>query len=162
MRRKDREVQDITVVLQIIERSDTIRIGMVEDGTAYMVPLSFGYAYKDEMLHFYFHSANEGRKVRLLAENPNVTFEMDTAHCFLEKEEGCGCTMDFASVMGQGVVTCLTDEEEKKAGLRHLLSHYTGNRKEFQDAVAAGTNVYRLDVEKASLSCKLHRDKDIK
>lgn len=123
MRRKDREVKEITTILQIIDCSDTIRIGMVEDGAAYMVPLSFGYAYKDGMLHFYFHSAEEGRKVRLLAENPNITFEMDTAHCFLEKETGCGCTMDFASVMGRGVVTCLTDPEEKKTGLRHLLSH---------------------------------------
>ena len=42
MRRKDREVTDFSRMLEIVQRCDCCRIGLVEDGEAYIVPLNFG------------------------------------------------------------------------------------------------------------------------
>lgn len=157
MRRKDREVKEFQEILNIIDQCDTLRLGMADGKEAYIVPVSFGYSCSGDALTFYFHSATEGRKVSLMARNPLVTFEMDTAHVFVEKEKGCACTMDFASVMGKGRAELLNDMEDRMAALKLLLSHYTDRQPPIDQRTAAGTNVYKLEVMRESLCCKLHR-----
>lgn len=157
MRRADREVKEFQEILGIIKQCDTLRLGMVDQGEAYMVPVSFGFSCEGDILTFYFHSAAEGRKVSLMAQNPVVTFEMDTAHVFLEKETGCACTMDFASVMGKGRAELINNMEDKLAALKLLLSHYTDGQLPLDKTAAAKTNVYKLEIKRESLCCKLHQ-----
>ena len=156
MRRTDREVKEFQEILGIINQCDTLRLGMVDQGEAYIVPVSFGYSGSGDMVTFYFHSAAEGRKVSLMARNSVVTFEMDTSHVFVEKEKGCACTMNFASVMGKGRVEPLNNIEDRMAALKLLLSHYTDRQLPIEQAAAAGTNVYKLEVKRENLCCKRH------
>lgn len=157
MRRKDREVTDRPEIIHWIDQCDTIRLGISDQEGIYIVPLSFGYHYDEERLTFYFHSAAEGRKVSILSENPVVAFEMDTAHVFREKETGCGCTMEYACVMGRGETILLEEMEEKLEALESLLAHYTDRKPPLQKEAAAPTNVYKLEAKWEDISCKIHR-----
>lgn len=157
MRRKDREITDRREILHLIDQCDTIRLGISDQEGVYIVPLSFGYSYDEDMLTFYFHSATEGRKVSILSNNPVAAFEMDTAHVFREKETGCACTMDYACVMGTGKAVLLEKMEEKLEALGLLLAHYTDRKPPLQETAAAQTNVYKLEAKWENISCKIHR-----
>ena len=43
MRRSDKEITEFAEKLKVLDRCDVIRLGMVDDGKAYVVPVNFGY-----------------------------------------------------------------------------------------------------------------------
>ena len=43
MRRSDRQITDFEGILDVLERCDTLRLGMNGEGYPYVVPVSFGY-----------------------------------------------------------------------------------------------------------------------
>ena len=47
MRRQKREVTDPVKIEQIIKKAGVVHLGMVDEGKAYIVPLHYGYIYKD-------------------------------------------------------------------------------------------------------------------
>lgn len=77
MRRKDREVTDAAKIQDIIDRCTCCRVGFNDHGQVYIVPLNFGYTKNDDKYTFYFHGAQEGRKMGLIQTSPEVGFEMD-------------------------------------------------------------------------------------
>ena len=101
MRRKDREVTDIEQLLEIIDCCKVCTIAMQDKDGLYIVPLNFGYEFKDESLTLYFHSAKEGRKISAIAENSRVCFEMDCEHRLIEAEDACGYAYSFKSIIGK-------------------------------------------------------------
>ena len=158
MRRKDREVTDPTKIADIITRCTCCRLGFNDDGEVYIVPLNFGYAVKDNTYTFYFHGAKQGRKIDLIAKNPEIGFEMDTDHAVYShggSETACDYTARFQSIIGNGIVTIITDTQEKKLGLSLLMEHSTGKREwDFDDKMFNAVTVFKLEVTK--LSCKEH------
>ena len=59
MRRTDREVKEFQEILGIINQCDTLRLGMVDQGEAYIVPVSFGYSGSGDFL---FSQRRRGQK----------------------------------------------------------------------------------------------------
>ncbi len=45
MRKSDREIKEIEAILDVLDRCDTIRLGLFGEEYPHVVPLSFGYAY---------------------------------------------------------------------------------------------------------------------
>lgn len=124
MRRKEREVKEFSEILDIIARCPVIRLGMVDNGKPYIVPLNFGYKAEGEALTFYFHSARDGRKIDILRKSPQVCFEMDCDPAFKTHEsDPCAWTMYYESIMGEGEVSFLESEEEKREALTLLMGH---------------------------------------
>ncbi|MBQ7942433.1 MAG: pyridoxamine 5'-phosphate oxidase family protein [Lachnospiraceae bacterium] len=122
MRRKDREVQNKTEVFNMLNRCDTIRIGMLGNQYPYVVPVSFGMEVVNGNAVIYFHCAQQGLKVDLLRATPNVCVEGDI---FIQVEKTThGITTRYESVIGFGKCQILTDVDEIKHGLKVLLSHY--------------------------------------
>lgn len=159
MRRKDREVIDFAKITDIISRCTCCRIGFNDDGEVYIVPLNFGFEQKDNTFVFYFHGANEGRKIDLIQKNPAVGFEMDTDHTVYSLDEtdtiACNYTARFQSVIGNGIVSIVSDTEEKKHGLSLLMEHNTGKTDwHFEEKMLRAVTVFKLEVTK--LSCKEH------
>ena len=74
MRRKDRELQSITDILQIIHQCKVCRVSFIDGNHPYLVPLNFGYAYKDGKLTLYFHGAKDGHKMELAAAGGCAAF----------------------------------------------------------------------------------------
>lgn len=155
MRRNDREVTDPARIEDIISRCACCRIGFYDDGEVYIVPLSFGYEAKGDAYVFYFHGAREGRKLDLIRKNPRVGFEMDTDYALHEADAACGYSARFQSVIGNGVMSIVSEAGEKKRGLSLLMEHNTGKSGwSFDDRAVSAVAVFKLEVTK--LSCKEH------
>ena len=159
MRRKDREITEPMRIEDIISRCTCCRIGFYDDGEVYIVPLNFGYEIKDNAYVFYFHGAKEGRKMDLIHKSPSVGFEMDTDYALYSRSENdiaCNYTARFQSIIGNGIVSIVTEPEEKKHGLTLLMEHNTGKREwNFDEKIINTVAVFKLEVTK--LSCKEHQ-----
>lgn len=146
MRRKDREVTDEKQLLNILEMCKVCRIAMQDDQGLYIVPLNFGYEYKNETLHLFFHSAKEGRKVNAFEKNPKVAFEMDCGHQLIEGKIACEYGYEFQSIIGTGNIHKIKDKQEQKKGLSLLMRHMTGKEFTFEDNMLNAVFVYQLEV----------------
>ena len=121
MRKADREITDFNEIVEVLSRCDTMRLGISDAGTPYIVPVSFGYEVLDGKIAVYFHGAKAGRKAELLRALPRVCVEADLCHGFPENGNG-SYTCDYESVMGIGFVELLDGEEAEK-GVRLLMQH---------------------------------------
>ena len=122
MRRTDREVKDMGEIFDILNRCDTVRIGMRGEQYPYVVPVSFGAELEDGKPAVYFHCAREGIKIDLLKADPNVCVEGDI---FIRTEPtDHGITTRYESVIGFGKCRLLEDTEEIIHALQVLTEHY--------------------------------------
>ena len=123
MRRKDREITDISEILNIIKKCDTIRLAFFDDEYPYIIPMNFGISCEEDKISFYFHSASEGTKLDLLKKCNKVGFELDCEHKLIKGEKACDYTMEFESVCGNGTISIVSDEE-KKLALDFIMKQY--------------------------------------
>lgn len=150
MRRTDREIKDRYEIIHVMEGCDVCRLAINDpEGWPYIVPLNFGMEADGERLTLYFHSALEGKKLRLLANDNRVCFEMDRGHRLVTEEETGNCTMEYESVIGRGLVT-MVPEEEKLRALGILMAHYRQEGFPFNHAVVPRTAVYKLTVQEVT------------
>lgn len=155
MRRKDREVTDTDKINSIIKECDCCRLGFYDNGSIYIVPLSFGFEFTGEKRTLYFHSAKEGRKIELIAKGGNVGFEMDARHSITPDEIACGYSARFVSVIGEGRVEFIEESNKKECALNLIMSHYTGKDKwDYKPEMLSAACIFRLEV--MELSCKEH------
>lgn len=155
MRRKDREVTDPQTIQDILSRCTVCRLGFCDGDRAYIVPLSFGWAVENGTYTFYFHGAQEGRKIDLIRANGRAGFELDTGYQLHPADKACGWSAAFQSILGEGPVSFVEDPAEKRKALTRIMAHNTGREDwEFPDAMLNATCVYRLTAEE--LSCKEH------
>ena len=146
MRRKDRQISDVSDMEQIISGCDVCRIAFADNNMPYMVTMNFGYSGGDRPC-FYFHCANEGKKLDMIQKNNFVCFGLDTDHVLYKGENGCDWGMGFSSILGWGRICVLTDNESRKAGLDCIMSHYSDRSQfSFDEKVLANTTVLRLDI----------------
>jgi uncharacterized protein len=151
MRRSDREVTEIEVIEEIIQKADVCRLGLASDNIPYIVSMNFGYS-KDPKPILFFHCANEGRKLEMIRKNKYACFEMDIDHHLYinpsnDDRKGCNWGMNFRSVVGYGNVSVITETEAKKIGLDCIMKHYGDENKYIYDEnVLSRTTVLRLDI----------------
>jgi nitroimidazol reductase NimA-like FMN-containing flavoprotein (pyridoxamine 5'-phosphate oxidase superfamily) len=115
---------------------------MVDDGEPYIVPLNFGYS--DSTL--YFHSAPEGRKIRLLRQVHKVCFEIDGEHELVRADSPCNWGMRYASIIGYGVPRFIEGAEEKRAALTIIMAQFSDEAFTFSDQAVAATAVFSVDI----------------
>jgi len=148
-------VTDPAKIEDIISLCICCRIGFNDNGRVYIVPLNFGYEKSGENYTFYFHGAQEGRKMDLIQSSPYVGFEMDTHYKLNEGAEACDYSARFQSVIGSGVMALVTDREEKKHGLDLIMEVSTGKKGwDYPEAMLNATAIFKLHV--TELSCKEH------
>lgn len=157
MRRAEREVIDAASIAAVIEDCKVCRIGLADADGVYIVPMSFGTEVTAAGRIFWFHSAGEGRKHRLLrlaaARGETVGFELDGGYRMIPAATACGYTAAFRSVIGTGHVHFATDRDEKRHGLALLMRHTAGEGDySFPDAALDRVTVFSIEV--SSLSCK--------
>lgn len=146
MRRADREVTEFEDIIEIIKKCDVCRIALNNENYPYILPLNFGMAVKDKMIELYFHGAMDGTKYDLIQKDNRVSFEMDCEHRLVTDEKSGSCTMEYRSVIGQGHIEILSDEEKYEA-LCILMKHYHKEEFPFNKAVMSRTKVFKLVVE---------------
>jgi nitroimidazol reductase NimA-like FMN-containing flavoprotein (pyridoxamine 5'-phosphate oxidase superfamily) len=143
MRRVEKEIKDRHTIEAILEQATVCRLGLCSHGLPYVVPLSFGY--EDDRL--YFHSAREGRKIEIIAENPSVCFEVDVDQEVVAGDTPCDWTTKYRSVIGWGRARLLEGAEEKKKALDVILGHYAHGPFEYAEAAVDKVAVIEVQVE---------------
>lgn len=146
MRRSDREITDRNEMIEVMRRCDVCRLALNDEGYPYILPLNFGMEVTEEKIVLYFHGAMEGRKYGLIERDNRASFEMDCAHRLVMDEERGHCTMEYESVIGQGKLT-IVSEEEKEAALERLMRQYRPENAGFNKAAIPRTTVLKLTVE---------------
>lgn len=151
MRRKEREVTQVEALEAILRECPVCRIGMVDHGKPYVVPVNFGYTREGDVITVYFHCAGQGRKVEVLKQNPQVCFEADCRYSLREAAVACEYSCAFASVIGEGRAVFLEDPEEKRTGLTAIMTHLTGDKDfTFAPAHVDGVSVVKIVLEQLS------------
>lgn len=146
MRRTDREVTKREDIIAIMEKCDVCRIALNNNNYPYILPLNFGMVVKEEKIELYFHGALEGMKYDLIQKNNKASFEMDCEHRLVTEKEHGSCTMEYESVIGQGYIEILSDDEKYEA-LCILMKHYHQEDFSFNKAIMPQTKVFKLVVE---------------
>ena len=150
MRRSDREVKDFEEIVAIMKKCDVCRVALNDDdGYPYILPLNFGMEIKNGKIELYFHGALEGTKYDLMEKDSRASFEMDCEHRLVGDRERGYCTMEYESVIGQGHMEILSDEEKREA-LCILMRQYYPDGFEFNPAAMSRTKVFRMVVEKVT------------
>lgn len=146
--RTKRLFEDISKIEPIILKCSSCFVGMVDKNSRpYVVPFNFGY--HDGCI--YLHSAQHGRKIEIMRNNPEVcvVFSTDTEIRYQNAEVACSYLMKYRSVQVFGKVIFLDTPEEKASGLNHIMKQYTG--KEFKYGLPSLNEVavYKVIIDKA-------------
>ncbi len=150
MRRKDREITEISAIDEILSHCMVMRLAMSVDNVPYIVPLNFGYRRDDSCLEIYFHCAKIGKKLDCIANNPHVCFEMDCGHNLVTAETVDEYSYHYKSIVGYGTVEMVEDIEQKKLFLGQIVEHQTGKHFPMEDSYCKNTAIGKISVTEIS------------
>lgn len=126
MRRKDREVSGWDNIRKILDSSNVLTLSLFDGDYPYSVPLHYGYSFKEGEIVFYMHSAKEGKKIDAIRQNSRAAIEIHTKTEIVPGESPSSYSSLYSSVLGQGNVYIVEEEEEKREGLEAMMRHITG------------------------------------
>ena len=145
MTRREQQVTDTNEIIDILEKSKVVHVGMIDGDEPYVVPMNYGYTLEDGKLTLYLHGAKRGRKIDVLREKPKVFFEMCCDVTPFEGEVACKYGNTYASIMGRGVATIVEDVEEKKNALSVLMKTQVSKDFVFEDKLTTVVSIIRID-----------------
>jgi len=149
MRRKDREIINIEEKIKIIKNCKVCRIALSDNNVPYIIPLNYGYIFKNNKLTLYFHSALEGKKLDIIRINNNACFEIDCDSKLIEGENACDYGYVYKSIIGFGKIIFLETIKEKIDGLNILMKHQTEKDTiyTFTEDQIKNVCVYKMEVD---------------
>ncbi len=155
MRKPEREITDPAELQYVLDKALVCRIGMVDDGEPYVVPMNFGLG--DSCL--YLHSSAKGRKAEVMRKSPLVCFEMEADVAMVEADLPCDWTVRYRSIIGTGTAVFLEDRDEKLKALTAVMAHYSEDYAgdepaAFREKVVDMVAVIRIDIQ--SMTGKKH------
>lgn len=128
-----------------------------EDGYPYITPIHFVFV-QDKI---YIHGLAAGEKLRNIAANPHVGFEVEKMISFIhDAEKPCGTNTEYESVIIRGLASMLEDADKKIAILDAFVKKYTPQHagKAFPPSALQKTGI--IEVEVRFCSGKYYSDKD--
>jgi nitroimidazol reductase NimA-like FMN-containing flavoprotein (pyridoxamine 5'-phosphate oxidase superfamily) len=148
MRKKEKEVTDISVMEAQLQKAEIMRLAFCDADEPYIVPVCFGY--KEGKI--FVHSAKEGRKLEIIKRSNKVCFEVD-AYKIVKKELPCKWTIDYTSVIGLGDAILVDERERKREALDAIMAHY-GALPPFEYSEVALAKTLILEIAVRSMTCK--------
>lgn len=172
MRRKDREM-NAEFGIDIIDKSIYGVLSMIdENNEPYGIPLSI---VRDED-YLYFHSARDGRKVKILENNPNVNvtfvgevkvpenYTKEELNEIVDEEAKAALltsyvfTTEYESAVVNGKVTLVESDEERMKAIKLICEKYTPEKMDyFNIAIKSGIegiNIYKIEIEEITAKRK--------
>ena len=143
LRRKEKEITDKREIELTIRKSLVCRLGIVDKGLPYIVPLCFGY----DNGALFFHSAKEGRKIEILKKNNQVCFEFDIAPEVHPGKTACAWGMKYRSVIGFGRALFVEDPEERRKALDIIMRQYADGDFKYSDKSFGKALVIKVEIE---------------
>ena len=148
MRRSDREITDEKKIAEILDTAKILHLGMVDGDRPYVLPLHYGYEFRDGALVFYMHGAKEGRKLEILRASPAVCVELESG---VELVSGgdvpCRYGSLYASLIAEGKAELVEDTDEKLRALALLMQNQTGRSFPFDRAMADSVAVIKVTAQ---------------
>lgn len=155
MRRTDREITNTEDILKIVDKAKILHLGLFDKDFPYIVPLHFGYEYKNGEFLFYLHGAKEGHKLDLIRENPNACIELE---CDVQLISGgdipCKYSSTYGAFIGRGKAEILTNPEERIKGLELLMKNQTGRIFYIDESMATAVEVIKVTVSDFSAKAR--------
>lgn len=148
VRRKDREITDREAILGIMKSARYLVVAMADGNVPYLVTLSCGYDESENA--FYFHCAKEGRKLDIIARNPDVCATAIEDHGYVKGD----CSHKYRSLVIYGKMTRVGDLDGMKRGIRVMFRQLEGEGEEVysgfikKDADFNNVAILKLLVEK--------------
>jgi len=143
MRRSEKQVKQPEEIMKILTAGTVCQLAFSAQPVPYLLTLN--YAYHNGAL--YFHSANEGRKIDFLVQQPQAAFTVARNLGLITGDSGCRWTTRFQSVVGHGLIVLLETVAQKRCGLNIFMRHYSDEEFTFPDRALDNTTVFRLDIE---------------
>ncbi|MCE7742700.1 MAG: flavin-nucleotide-binding protein [Candidatus Heimdallarchaeota archaeon] len=140
MRRKEKAIEDIEELQNILHTVKHITVAMCQDNEPYLVTLSHGYDPKEHCI--FFHCASEGKKIDILKENNIVWGQALVDEGYIQG----ACDHLYATVQFKGKVRFLEDFEEKKAALELMINKLDEKPEEVAEKQLTEQSVTRVAV----------------
>ena len=147
MTKRERQVTDPVEIRRILDTAKVLHLGLAVNNEPYVVPMNYGWTEEEGRLVLYLHSALKGRKLDMMAANPNVFFELECDRMPFDGKLPCQYGMVYSSVMGRGKARIVEDVEEKMKALSILMKTQTGKDFTFNEQLVSIVAVIRIDVE---------------
>jgi len=154
------EIKDKMMIYDVLDKAEYGTLALSVDDKPYAVPVNF-VRIEDAL---YFHGALSNKKMKILAQNPQVSFSVVENYALIDsdfsttEELACPATQFFKSVSVEGVTTMVTDREKKAQVFTALMQKLQpkGGYKPFSDSdydtAIKATAVVKIEVK--HLSCK--------
>jgi len=154
------KIEDKSIINEILDQAEYGTLALSVDNTPYAVPLNF-VRIEDGI---YFHGALKNRKMKMLAQNPKVSFSVVENYSLIDSDFSsnddlaCPATQFFKSISIDGKVEMVEDKKEKTVMFEALMKKLQpkGGYKPFNDEVYSkalkSTAIYKLVAD--DMSCK--------
>lgn len=139
-------ITDKKEVEEIINHCDVCFIGLTElDGSAYVIPMNFGYAEGELILH----SGPEGKHINLIGIDNRicVTFCSERKLVYQHPDVACSYSMLSKSVVCKGSVSFIEDLTEKEAAMNLTMKNYTDKTFKYSKPALMNVKIWRVSIE---------------
>ena len=158
IRRKDRQVEDITWIEQFLEKAAFAAIATCLDKQPFINHSLFAY---DSVTHsIFFHSTDSGQLVNNIHSNQRVCLSCAEMGRLLPAIRAREFSVEYKSVVVFGTAEVLESTEERRRGLEILMKKYAPlhipgiDYPEIDEEEMHATAVYRLRIQSWSGKCK--------
>lgn len=139
-------ITDKKEIEEIISQCDVCFIGITEeDGMPYVIPMNFGYAAGEIILH----SGPDGKHISLLEQDNRicVTFCSQRKLVYQHPDVACSYSMNAKSVVCKGRVSFITDLSEKEAAMNITMKNYTDRPFKYSKPALVNVKVWKVTIE---------------
>lgn len=164
------EIKDTKIIDATLSNAEYGTLALSDKNTPYSIPVNFVH---DEDI-IYFHGSIGGRKMKILKENPKVSFSIvenfSIIASYFSSDEGLACpaTQFFKSIIIDGEVSIVQEKREKIKALTLLMQKLQpeGGYKTFDDflyeKMLNATAVLRIDIKNIRAKFKFGQHLDEK
>lgn len=162
MRRNEFEITDKKIIHTLLNECEYGTLSLIDNNVPYGIPLNF--VWWEEGVAF--HGAKEGKKIELIAQNPNASLSIVKPYSLLpsyfsETTSACPASQLYASIIMQGVITIIDTNEQKASALNALMEKLQPEKR--YETITAENPMYKKRIEEImilkltpkSMSCKL-------
>jgi nitroimidazol reductase NimA-like FMN-containing flavoprotein (pyridoxamine 5'-phosphate oxidase superfamily) len=149
LRRADRAITDDTEIADLLRQADICHIATSVNDQPFISANTFWY----DGERIFFHTADEGRTITNVRQNPRVCLEVDWRGQWLPAKTALAFSVEYTGVVVFGRVHLLQDPTEKERVLQGLLDKYFPDLKPGVDyrpitpEELAKTAVFAVDIE---------------
>jgi len=105
---------------EILENGILGRLAINDSTYPYIVSMNYGY--DDE--YIYLHSSKKGKKIDLIKQNNNVSFQIDYHLDLIKNDLACKWNIKGRSLVIKNQIDFVEDIEEKIIALKKIMTNY--------------------------------------